>query len=155
MTETDEATMTVDTSTATSVDSDPFHDVASQDTARFPDPVVIRRGTVVRIPVLGRLVPLLRLQMGVGLVLLNLADVFLTKILLVNGASEVNPLMAPLMPGNVAPIGMKALVPAAAAMLLVLCPSDSKLADRAVATVLGLYVAIVAWNCAVLAHVLV
>lgn len=116
------------------------------------DPVVLRRGTIIRIPGMGRLVPLLRLQMGFALVLLNLADVMLTKILLHNGAAEANPLMAPIMPGTAAPIGAKTLVPGLAAILLVMCPSDSKLADRAVATVLGIYVAIVMWNCVLLTH---
>lgn len=116
------------------------------------DPVVLRRGRIVRLPVLGRLVPLLRLQMGVALVLLNLADVLLTKALLGVGAIEANPVMAPLMPGTLAPIGAKTLIPAFAALLLVMCPPESKLADRAVATVLGVYVGIVLWNGALLAH---
>lgn len=116
------------------------------------DPVVLRRGTIVRLPVLGRLVPLLRLQMGFGLILLNLADVLLTRMLLGRGAIEVNPLMASLMGDATSSVGTKVLIPAFAAALLVMCPSDSKLADWSVTVVLGVYVAIVAWNATLLAH---
>lgn len=116
------------------------------------DPVVVRSGTIVRVPVIDRLVPLLRLQMGLALVVLNLADVLLTKVLLGVGAIEANPIMAPIIGGTAAPIGTKTLIPAFAAALLVMCPVESKLADRAVATVLGVYVAIVLWNAALLAH---
>lgn len=116
------------------------------------EPVVVRRGTIIRIPLIDRLVPLLRLQMGLALIVLNLADVILTKVLLGAGAIEANPVMAPIMAGTVAPIGAKTLVPAFAATLLIMCPPESRLADRAVATVLGVYVGIVLWNSALLAH---
>ena len=130
-------------------------DIAGAPGATGDDPVVLHHGSVVRIPVIGRLVPLMRLQMGLGLILLNIADVALTKAILHNGAIEANPLMAPMMSGTAAPFGTKTVIPAVAALLLVMCPVESRLANRAVATVLGLYVAIVAWNCAVLVHLVV
>jgi hypothetical protein len=91
-----------------------------------------------------------RLYLAGSLVLLNLLDVLTTRAVLDRGGVEANPLMHGLMQGLAAPLGLKTLVAGTAGALLLMCPPDAKLGERAAATVAGLYVAIVAWNSAVL-----
>lgn len=118
------------------------------------DPVVLRTDRIVRVPVVDRLVPLIRLQIGLAIIVLNLADVLLTKAILARGGVEGNPLMRGMMAGFAAPIGTKLVFSALAGVLLVMCPASSKLADRAAATVAGIYVAIVLWNVALLGYLI-
>ena len=91
-----------------------------------------------------------RLQLAAAILVLNLLDVVTTKGVLNRGGVEANPLMAELMTGTAAPLGLKALVAGTAGALLLCCPPESKLAERAAATVAGLYLAIVVWNSALL-----
>ena len=91
-----------------------------------------------------------RLQLASAILVLNLLDVMTTKGVLSRGGVEANPLMAELMTGTAAPLGLKALVAGIAGGLLLCCPAESRLAERAAATVAGLYLAIVVWNTALL-----
>jgi hypothetical protein len=110
-------------------------------------------GDVITAPVGRRLVggrvPLDRVVLAVSLVALNLADVLLTRMVLDRGGVEANPLMRELMTGLAAPLGLKAVVAGTAAALLLACPLEARLGERAAAMVTGLYVAIVTWNAAV------
>ena len=116
------------------------------------DPVVLYAGKVVRLPLVNRLVPLVRLQLGLALVVLNLADVLLTKAIIHRGGVEGNPIMRGMMAGLAGPVGTKVTFSLIAALLLIMCPVTSRLANRAAATVAGIYVAIVAWNSALLMY---
>jgi len=91
-------------------------------------------------------VPVRRLWLAAGVVLLNVADVLLTKAVLHHGGVEANPMMAGLMGGFAAPLGLKMVVAGTAGILLMLCPVDAKLGERAVIAVVALYSFIVVWN---------
>ena len=106
------------------------------------------------IPVLDREVPVTRCYIALSLVLLNVCDVLLTKAVLHRGGVEANPLMQELMAGLAAPIGVKAVAAALAGLLLLMCPTESRLADRAAVGVAGLYFAVVVWNTALLGWLL-
>ncbi len=108
-----------------------------------------------QVPLLSRPVSVTRVQIAAALVVLNICDVILTKMVLSLGGMEGNPLMAGLMEGTAAPLGVKALFSAAAGLLLFLCPTESKLADRAALTVAGLYLGVVMWNASLLGYLLV
>lgn len=101
-----------------------------------------------------RQVSLRRLQLALALVVLNLLDVVTTKAVLASGGIEANPLMAGMMAGLAAPLGLKALVAGIAGVLLICCPPEAKLAERGAATVAGIYLAIVTWNTALLGWLL-
>lgn len=105
-----------------------------------------------RVPILGRPVSTTRIQIATALIVLNVCDVVLTKLVLANGGMEGNPLMRGLMEGTATPIGVKALFASVAGLFLFLCPAESKLADRAAVTVAGLYLAVVMWNASLLAY---
>lgn len=100
----------------------------------FPLPFVQLRRTQVR------------LTIGVAMVALNLLDLLLTKIVLAGGGVESNPLMAGIVGSPAAPWAVKALVPAAAAAVLLLTPVHSRRGERLSACVVGVYSAIVVWN---------
>jgi hypothetical protein len=91
-----------------------------------------------------------RVKLAVALVILNLADVILTKGVLAHGGVELNPLMAGLMAGFAAPMGVKFVVSALAGGLLLACPPRSRMAEPAALTMVGVYIAIVSWNAALL-----
>ncbi len=91
-----------------------------------------------------------RLWLAAGVVVLNLVDVLLTKLVLHHGGVEANPVMAGLMGGVAAPLGLKMVVAGTAGILLLLCPADARLGERAVMSVVGLYSVIVVWNVVVL-----
>lgn len=91
-----------------------------------------------------------RLWLAGGVVALNVADVVSTKAVLHHGGVEANPLMAGLMSGFAAPLGLKMLVAGIAGLLLLLCPADARLGERAVTAVVALYSVIVVWNVAML-----
>lgn len=95
-------------------------------------------------------VPTRRLWLAAGVVVLNVLDVLLTKAVLHNGGVEANPVMAGLMAGLAAPLGLKMVIAGVAGILLLLCPPDAKLGERAMTAVVGLYGVIVVWNTVVL-----
>ncbi len=88
--------------------------------------------------------------LAAGIVVLNLLDVALTRAVLDAGGVEANPLMAGLMGGLAAPLGLKAVIAGSAGILLLACPEDARLGERAAIAVVGLYTAIVTWNAVVL-----
>lgn len=99
----------------------------------------------------GRVVSTRRLVLAAALVVLNLLDVLLTRAVIAAGGVEANPLMAPLMGGLAAPLGLKAVVAGCAGLLLLLCPPRARVGESAVLGVVVLYCAIVVWNAGVLA----
>lgn len=107
------------------------------------DPAALRRAVVEDVPVH-------RLWMAGGLVALNILDVVLTRAILDNGGVEANPLMQSLMMGLAAPLALKAVVAGVAGLLLLCCPRQAKLGERAAVTVLVTYSLVVVWNSAVL-----
>ena len=106
------------------------------------------------IPILDREVPIARVYIALSLVVFNVCDVILTKAILQRGGLEANPLMKDLMAGFAAPIGVKAAVAGLAGLLLLMCPADSRLADRSAVGVVGLYLVVVLWNSALLGWLL-
>jgi hypothetical protein len=94
--------------------------------------------------------PVRRLYLAAAVLVLNLCDVLLTRAVLDRGGVEGNPLMAGLMEGLAAPLGVKALGAVVVGILLMVSPVDSKFAERAVVCVAGLYLGIVLWNTAML-----
>jgi len=107
------------------------------------------------VPVLDRQVSVQRCYLAIALVVLNLLDVVLTKGVLDRGGVEANPIMADLMAGTAGPIGVKLAVSTTAGLLLMMCPPESRLADRAAVAVAGLYGAVVVWNSALLGWLLI
>jgi Domain of unknown function (DUF5658) len=107
------------------------------------------------VPLLDRQVSVQRCYLAISLVVLNLLDVVLTKGVLDRGGVEANPIMADLMAGTAGPIGVKLAVSTTAGLLLMMCPPESRLADRAAVAVAGLYGAVVVWNAALLSWLLV
>lgn len=99
----------------------------------------------------GPAVAVRRRWLAAWLVVLNVADVLLTKAVLHQGGVEANPVMAGLMGGLAAPLGLKMLIAGLAGVLLLLCPPDARVGERAVTAVVALYSFIVVWNVAVLA----
>ncbi len=95
-------------------------------------------------------VPTRRLWLAAGVVVLNVADVLLTKAVLHHGGVEANPVMQDLMGGFAAPLGLKMVIAGLAGILLMLCPADAKLGERAMTAVVALYGVIVVWNTVVL-----
>lgn len=91
-----------------------------------------------------------RIAMVLTLLVLNVADVLLTRAVIDRGGIEGNPLMRDLMSGLAAPLGVKVLLPLVAGGLLLCCPPRSRLAERAVLAVIGLYVLTVGWNAGLL-----
>lgn len=108
-----------------------------------------------RLPLLNVPVSMARVQIAAALVVLNICDVLLTKAILHLGGLEGNPLMGGLMEGTAAPLGVKTLFAASAGLLLFLCPAESRRADRAAATVAGLYLAVIIWNSALVGWLLI
>ncbi|MGB6056864.1 MAG: DUF5658 family protein [Microthrixaceae bacterium] len=108
-----------------------------------------------RLPLFSVPVSLVRVQIASALVVLNICDVLLTKAILHFGGLEGNPLMGGLMEGTAAPLGIKTLFAASAGLLLFLCPTESRRADRAAATVAGLYLAVIIWNSALIGWLLI
>lgn len=97
-----------------------------------------------------RAVPTRRLWLAAAIVVLNIADVLLTRAVLANGGVEANPLMRDLMGGLAAPLGLKAVVAGTAGILLLACPPRARLGERAVAVVVAVYAVVVVWNSVVL-----
>lgn len=114
------------------------------------DSVSDSSGTVLFPSVVFGDVPVRRLYLAAAILVLNLCDVLLTRAVLDRGGVEGNPLMAGLMEGLAAPLGVKAIGAAVVGILLMISPVDSKFAERAVVCVAGLYLGIVLWNTAML-----
>jgi len=88
-----------------------------------------------------------------GLVVLNVVDVFTTAVVLGRGGMEGNPFVQPLVQGGIWQISIiKATVLMIVAVLLMRC-RESRIANLALATTSGWYLAVVFWNFAVLAVV--
>ena len=81
-----------------------------------------------------------------ALAVLQVLDVVSTKAALGSGGDEGNPVMAPIADGVAAPLGIKALGIGLVAVILSRCPCDSRIVQRGLAAVVGVYVAIVSWN---------
>lgn len=95
-------------------------------------------------------VPFGRWLLALGLVIVNVADVTITKVIISYGGREANPIMSPLIDHPSAPLILKSVVAVLVGVLLVAAPTTSRLADRAVMVVLALYVVILGWNTGVL-----
>ena len=77
---------------------------------------------------------------------LNLLDLVTTKMVLSAGGAEANPIMAPIIHHPFAPALVKTAGFVLVAMVLKACPVRSKIVDRSLVAVTGLYLAIVSWN---------
>lgn len=97
-------------------------------------------------------IPARRWFMAVAILVLNLADVVLTKAIIRAGGVEANPIMQPLIDHPSHPIVLKTVIALGVGMLLLASPPQSKLADRSVAAVIAIYVGIVVWNMGILAR---
>lgn len=91
-----------------------------------------------------------RLWLAASLVVLNIADVLSTRAVLDRGGIEANPLMVGLMTGLAAPLGLKMMISGIAGILLLFCPAESQVGERAVTAVVALYGLIVTWNLVIL-----
>lgn len=88
-----------------------------------------------------------------SLLVLNYLDVMVTRLVLDAGGREANPLMQPVMDGVLGPVLLKTAVVAVIALLLLACPPRSRLVERGLALVVGVYAVVVSWNALVLAQV--
>lgn len=95
-------------------------------------------------------IPLRRWVMAVAILVLNLADVVITKAILRLGGTEANPIMAPIMDHPAYPIVLKTVIALGVGGLLLASPPQSKLSDRAVGTVILAYTAVLVWNVGIL-----
>jgi hypothetical protein len=77
---------------------------------------------------------------------LNVLDLITTKLVLNAGGAEANPIMAPIIHHPFAPALVKTGGFVLVAVVLKACPVRSKIVDRSLVTVTGLYLAIVSWN---------
>ena len=107
-------------------------------------------GATVALQMTDSTVSIRRLSLATCVVLLNVADVISTKAVLARGGIEGNPVMSDLMTGFAAPLGLKMMVAGVVGLLLMMCPPESRFAERAVTTVVGIYTAVVVWNMAIL-----
>jgi len=77
---------------------------------------------------------------------LNLLDLVTTKLVLSAGGAEANPIMAPIIHHPFAPALVKTGGFVLVALVLKACPVRSKIVDRSLIAVTGLYLAVVSWN---------
>jgi len=77
---------------------------------------------------------------------LNLLDLVTTKLVLNAGGAEANPIMAPIIHHPFAPALVKTGGFVLVALVLKACPVRSKMVDRALITVTGIYLVVVTWN---------
>jgi len=87
-----------------------------------------------------------RWAMIAALITLNLLDVVTTKLILLAGGSEVNPLMRNLVHDPVGAFAVKLAIVLGVGVLLLRSPVTSKLADRAVLVAVGAYTLVIGWN---------
>ncbi len=91
-------------------------------------------------------VPFHRWFLAFALVLLNLLDVVLTKVVLANGGHEANPLVRPIIDHSLTPLVLKCGVALLVGWLLMISPVERRLVDRATAAVVIIYAVVVGWN---------
>ena len=120
------------------------------DRSRRKDPVVTDTEQTVNSLSAGPIVPLRRWLMAVSILVLNLADVVVTKAILRLGGTEANPIMAPIMEHPSYPVILKTVVALGVGALLLASPPQSKLADRSVFAVIVGYVVVMGWNFGIL-----
>jgi len=90
----------------------------------------------------------------VSLVLLNVADVLMTKAIIARGGEEANPIVASFIDHPASALLVKGLLAMAIGVLLLISPPDRRLVDRAVAGVVGVYSLVICWNVYVLFQVI-
>ncbi len=91
-------------------------------------------------------IPFHRWFLAFALVLLNLLDVILTKVVLANGGHEANPLVRPIIDHSLTPLVLKCGVALLVGWLLMISPVERRLVDRATAAVVIIYAVVVGWN---------
>jgi hypothetical protein len=91
-----------------------------------------------------------RWPLYIALVVFNVLDLITTAVVLDRGGTERNPLVKPIVDGIWDVALVKGLVLVLVAVLLTRC-RESRIADLALAGTTGWYIAVVIWNCAVLA----
>lgn len=75
-------------------------------------------------------IPFTRWVMAASLLALNLVDVLVTKLIIEQGGSEMNPVMRPIIHDR-RPLLVKMMVATLVGVLLLACPRTSKFPDRA------------------------
>jgi hypothetical protein len=95
-------------------------------------------------------IPIYRWLMAGFLLVMNVADVYLTKAILARGGVEANPIMRPVIGHAVSPVAIKVIVSLGVGALLLAAPVRSRFADVAVTLVVVIYVLITGWNIGVL-----
>lgn len=90
-----------------------------------------------------------RWRLFAGLVVLNVIDIITTAMVLDRGGAERNPFVQPLVDDMVQVAALKGLVLVMVATLLTRC-RGSRIAELALTLTTGWYLAVVAWNIAVL-----
>ena len=91
-----------------------------------------------------------RWPLYIALVVFNVLDLITTAVVLDRGGTERNPLVKPIVDGIWDVALVKGVVLVLVAVLLTRC-RESRIADLALAGTTGWYIAVVIWNCAVLA----
>lgn len=107
------------------------------------------RGALAR-PTLSGPIPVRRWILAASLVLLNVADVVMTKAILARGGAEANPLVATFIDHPASPLLVKGLLALGIGVLLVMSPIERRFVDWAVGGVVGVYSVVVCWNITVL-----
>ena len=97
-------------------------------------------------------VPLRRWLLAISLLVLNVADVLMTKEIIARGGNEANPIVATFIDHPASPLLVKGLLALAIGVLLVISPMERRFVDRAVAGVVGIYSVVICWNAWVLMH---
>lgn len=101
-------------------------------------------------PIAAAGIPIYRWLMAGFLLVMNVADVYLTKAILARGGVEANPIMRPVIGHAVSPVAIKVIVSLGVGALLLAAPVRSRFADIAVTLVVVIYVLITGWNIGVL-----
>lgn len=94
--------------------------------------------------------PIRRWAMSLMLVVFNVADVLITRMIIARGGSEANPLMRGIISDLSSALFLKTLVAVSVAVLLLTCPRNAKIPDLAVGFVVVLYVVVMGWNLGIL-----
>lgn len=96
------------------------------------------------------MIPVHRWMMAVGMLVLNLVDLYLTKAIIGLGGHESNPVMRAVVDSPSAPVVLKTVMSLGVGVLLVASPRASRLADRSFGIVLVVYTIVVGWNIGIL-----
>jgi hypothetical protein len=118
---------------------EPTLDLRSADAPLLSDLVPLEDPN--RIPLVGT-----RWVLLVALALLNVLDLITTRAVLAAGGAEANPLMSNVINDTWTPLLIKTAGVALVAVVVNSCPPDSKVVNRALATTVVIYAAIVSWN---------